>query len=99
MDLIRALVELEKAAAVVESFLPVDDDAALLLEVLNAWGPPPRRPNTKRTRELQLEDWVAWLRDCGQRWERRPEPHPSGEEMGDLLLAWSRRTCQKKNYA
>jgi len=83
MDLIRALVELEKAAAVVESFLPVDDDAALLLEVLNAWGPPPRRPNTKRSRQLQLEDWIAWLRDCGQRWEARPpEPHPTGEEMG-----------------
>jgi hypothetical protein len=81
--LIDALLKLEKAAALVESYLPLDNDPALLLELLNAWGPPPRKPNTTRSRELQLADWLYWLRDCGQRWEARPpEPHPAGEEMG-----------------
>jgi hypothetical protein len=91
MELIEALLALEHAAADVESFLPVDATPAELVELLDAWGPPRRKPNTSRTRELQLVDWVAWIRDCGQRWERRPEPHPSGDDLGALLLRWAAR--------
>jgi hypothetical protein len=91
MELIEALLALEHAAAVVESFLPVDADPAELAELLAPWAPPRRRPNTSRSRELQLLDWIAWLRDCGQRWESRPpDPHPSGEELGEVLLRWAR---------
>ncbi|MCP9882001.1 hypothetical protein KBY65_05855 [Cyanobium sp. Alchichica 3B3-8F6] len=77
VDLIRALLALERAAADVESFIPADADDAALVELLDAWGPPRRRPNTSRTRELQLLDWVAWLKDCAMRWESQANWHTS----------------------
>jgi hypothetical protein len=89
VDLIEALLALEHAAAVVESFLPVDADPAQLAELLDAWAPPRRRSNTSRSRELQLVDWIAWLRDCGERWEARPPAHPSGEQMAALIIRWA----------
>jgi hypothetical protein len=91
MDLIEALLALEHAAADVESFLPVDATPAELVELLDAWGPPRRKPNTSRTRELQLLDWLSWLRDCAMRWEARPPAHPTGEQMAALLLGWAAR--------
>ncbi len=90
MDLIEALLALEHAAAVVESFLPVDATTAELAELLAPWAPPVRRINTVRGRQLQAEDFVRWIRDCGERWEARPPAHPSGEAMGALLLEWAR---------
>jgi hypothetical protein len=90
MALIDALLALEHAAADVESFLPLDADPAELAELLDAWAPPRRRSNTSRSRELQLVDWIAWIRDCGERWEARPPaPHPTGEEMGGLIVRWA----------
>jgi hypothetical protein len=59
----------------------MDADPAELAELLDAWGPPRRKPNTSRTRELQLADWIAWLRDCGARWESRP----AGDLEQDLV--------------
>jgi len=90
MELIEALLALEHAAAVVESFLPVDATTAELAELLAPWAPPVRRINTVRGRQLQAEDFVRWIRDCGERWEARPPAHPSGEAMGALLLGWVR---------
>ena len=90
MELIEALLELEHCAAVVESFLPVDATTAELAELLAGWAPPVRRINTVRGRQLQAEDFVRWIRDCGERWEARPPAHPSGETMADALLRWVR---------
>ncbi len=90
MALIDALLALEHAAADVESFLPVDATPAELAELLAPWAPPERRINTVRGRQLQAEDFVRWIRDCGERWEARPPAHPSGEEMAALLLGWAR---------
>ena len=90
MNLIEALLELEHCAAVVESFLPVDATTAELAELLAGWAPPVRRINTVRGRQLQAEDFVRWIRDCGERWEARPPAHPSGEDLGALLLKWAR---------
>ena len=90
MEMIDALLELEHCAAVVESFLPVDATTAELAELLAGWTPPPRRVNTARCRQLQTEDFLHWIRDCGERWEARPPAHPSGEAMGALLLKWAR---------
>jgi hypothetical protein len=90
MALIDALLALEHAAAVVESFLPVDATTAELAELLAGWAPPVRRINTVRSRQLQAEDFVRWIRDCGERWEARPPAHPTGEQMAALVLAWAR---------
>jgi len=92
VNLVQALLELEHAAATVESFLPADADDAELAELLAPWGPPPRRGKgtTTRGRQIQAEDWVAWLKDCAERWEARPpDPHPSGDDLGGLLLRWA----------
>jgi hypothetical protein len=92
MDLIEALLELERQAATVESYLPLDADPALLVELLEPWAPPPRLMKSGRSRERQVEDFLSWLRDCAARWEARPpDPHPSGEQMGALLLRWAAR--------
>lgn len=90
MELIEALLELEAAAATVESYLPDADDAELA-ELLAPWGPPPRRGRgtSAKSRQSQAEDWVAWLKDCAERWEARPPAHPSGEALGGLLIRWA----------
>jgi hypothetical protein len=82
MELIEALLALEKQAAIVESFIPADADPALLVELLEPWAPPRRcKGNTAKVREHQLADWIAWLRDCGARWESRP----AGDLEQDLV--------------
>lgn len=90
MELVDALLALEHAAADVESFLPVDATTAELAELLAGWAPPVRRINTVKGRKLQAEDFACWIRDCAERWENRPVSHPSGEDMGALLLEWAR---------
>ena len=92
MALVDALLALERAAADVESYLPLDADDALLVELLEPWGPPPRRGKgtTPRGRQLQAESFIEWIRDCGSRWESRPsDPHPTGEAMGEALIRWA----------
>ena len=92
MALIDALLALERAAADVESYLPMDADPAELAELLDAWGPPRRgKGTTPRGRQLQAEIFIEWIRDCGSRWEARPPAHPDGEELGALLLKWAQK--------
>jgi hypothetical protein len=79
MDIGDALLQLEAAAAVVESFLPAELSQEQAMLLLEAWGPPPRRHNTARSREIQAEDWVTWIRSCAGRYEQRPTEPSVGE--------------------
>jgi hypothetical protein len=88
LDLAQALLALEQAAAVVESCLPLALTAEQQMELLEAWGPPPRRIKSARARALQAEDWIAWIRCCAGRYEQRPT-EPSVDEMHRLLLRWA----------
>ena len=88
MDLAQAFLALEQAAAVVESCLPLELTAEQQMELLEAWGPPPRRIKSSRARALQAEDWIAWIRCCAGRYEQRPT-EPSVDEMHRLLLRWA----------
>jgi hypothetical protein len=88
LDLAQALLALEQAAAVVESYLPLELTAEQQMELLEAWGPPPRRIKSARARALQAEDWIAWIRCCAGRYEQRPT-EPSVDEMHRLLLRWA----------
>jgi len=93
LELVDALLALERAAADVESYLPLDADDAELAELLAPWGPPPRRGKgaTTRGRQIQAEDFLAWIRDAASRWEARPPAHPSGEDLGALVIRWAAR--------
>jgi len=88
VDLAQAFLALEQAAAVVESYLPLALTAEQQMELVEAWGPPPRRIKSARARALQAEDWIAWIRCCAGRYEQRPT-EPSVDEMHRLLLRWA----------
>ena len=87
MELDDALLQLEAAAAVVESFLPdeLSQEQAMLL--LEAWGPPRRRQHNARARELQAEDWIAWIRAAAGRFEARPA-EPSADDLHRAIMRW-----------
>jgi len=76
----QALLELERAAATVESLLPYELTPEQRMQLLEAWGPPPRRYNNARARELQADDWIAWIRSCAGRYEARPT-EPSADDL------------------
>lgn len=90
--LVEHLHRLEQQAATVAALLDVDD-AELVQQVLDGWAPVPAdcKPN-QAARDRWRRLWLAWLLDCGTRWEHRPPEHPAGEDLADLLLAWCRRT-------
>lgn len=88
MDLIEALNRLEAAAAVVESLLPLELTEAQLLELSDAWGPPPRG-NGHRPKVAAAETWLAWIRSCAGRWEERRPVEPSVDEIHQLLIRWA----------
>jgi hypothetical protein len=88
VDLNDALLALEQAAAVVESFLPDELAPEQQMQLLEAWGPPQRRYNNTRARELQGADWIAWIRSCAGRYEQRPA-EPSADELHRLLIRWA----------
>lgn len=89
MELIEALLELEQAAAVVESCLPVELTPEQALQLADAWGPPARRGANPRTRELAAQDWIAWIRECAGRFEQRPA-EPSADDLHRLIVRWAR---------
>jgi hypothetical protein len=91
--LIEHLNALEQQAATVAALLDFDDEE-LLQQVADAFAPLPaelRYAGTKQ-RDRWRHQWIAWLADCGSRWEAKPPAHPAGETMADALLAWCRRT-------
>jgi hypothetical protein len=87
VELIEALLELEVAAAVVESLLPDELTPEQQMELLDAWGPPARGSNNTRSRELQAQDWIGWIRSCAWRYEARP-CEPSADELHRLIVRW-----------
>jgi hypothetical protein len=80
------LHRLERQAAVVAAMLDFDN-TELVQDLAGAWC-----PGSKRSQRV----WLDWLRDCGDRWKRRPPQHPAGEDLGDLLLAWCRRGTRRR---
>ena len=91
--LIEHLNALEHQAAIVAALLDFDDDD-LMQDVADAFAPLP--VGVKYSSTVQRDRWrrqgLAWLADCGSRWETKPPAHPAGETMADALLAWCRRT-------
>ncbi len=72
MDLNDALLELERQAAVVASFIDFDD-ADLVQQIADAWAPlPDGYQATLIVRNRWRRQWVSWLRDCAERWESKP---------------------------
>jgi hypothetical protein len=72
VDLNDALLELERQAAVVASFIDFDD-ADLVKQVADGWAPlPDGYQATPIVRNRWRRQWVSWLRDCAERWEAKP---------------------------
>ncbi|MBM5793739.1 MAG: hypothetical protein FJ057_07365 [Cyanobacteria bacterium K_DeepCast_0m_m1_088] len=86
-QLVEQLTALEQQAAQVAALL---DDAPpeVLAEVIGAFAPPPalKITNTKQ-RETWGRTWLAWIADCGERYERRPAGVAAGE-LEELILRW-----------
>ena len=90
MDLNDALLALEQAAAVVESFLPADLSEAELLAIAAGWGPPPRHGGGSKATVLVAQVWLSWLRQCADRWESRPvEPEVSLDAIHKVIIEWA----------
>jgi hypothetical protein len=89
--LIEHLNRLEQQAATVAALIDFDDND-LVQEVADAFAPLPieLRYTGPKQRDRWRRQWLAWLAECGSRWEERPPVHPSGEAMGELLLRWAR---------
>jgi len=72
MDLNDALLELERQAATVASFIDFDD-ADLVQQIADGWAPlPDGYQATPIVRNRWRRQWVSWLRDCAERWESKP---------------------------
>ena len=90
-QLAEQLTLLEQQAAQVAALL-YDAPPEVLEEVVGAFAPPPAlKVTTLRQRETWGRTWMAWVMESGDRWEARPPAHPSGEQMGALLLRWAAR--------
>ena len=90
--LVEHLHRLEQQAATVAALIDFDDQD-LLAKIINGWAPPPpARNRSQASGDRWGRFWLAWLAECGERWEANPDPHPAGETMADTLLAWCRRT-------
>jgi hypothetical protein len=89
LALADALVALESAAAVVESYLPAELTPAQQRELWSCWGPvPPEKGISYRQRQIRAEEWVAWLRSCAGRYEQRPV-EPSADELHQVIVSWA----------
>jgi hypothetical protein len=97
MELVDALLQLEAAAALVESLLPAELTPEQQMLLLEAWGPPPRRVSATRTRELQAEDWLGLIRSCAGRYEQRPD-EPSVDELHRVLIRWATGTPRLRRH-
>jgi hypothetical protein len=89
MGLGDELLALEQQAAQVASYLH-DADEELLQQVADAWAPLPNtiKGSNRAQRERWRLDWVAWLVECGDRYEARP-PEPSVDDLHRLLVRWA----------
>lgn len=86
-QLASELIALEQQAAQVAALL---DGAPpeLVEQVLAAFAPPPALKITSaKQRETWGRTWLAWIADCGERWEARPTGAVAGE-LEDLILRW-----------
>jgi hypothetical protein len=82
-----ALLDLEKAAAVVASFLDPDDEV-MLQQLADAWAPLPfDGAGSSAQRARWRRQWVAWLFEAAQQWEMRPV-EPSVDELHRVIVAW-----------
>lgn len=95
MGLNEALLELERQAAVVASYLDHDDEA-LLQQVADAWAPMPviKGASQSQRRRWAL-NWVEWLFEAASRWEARPA-EPSADDLHRLLIEWCRRGPRRR---
>jgi len=86
-QLVEQLTALEQQAAQVAALL---DDAPpeVLAEVIGAFAPPPALKITSaKQRETWGKTWLAWIVDCGERYEQRPAGVAAGE-LEELILRW-----------
>jgi len=86
-QLVEQLTALEQQAAQVAALL---DDAPpeVLAEVIGAFAPPPALKITSaKQRETWGKTWLAWIADCGERYEQRPAGVAAGE-LEELILRW-----------
>jgi hypothetical protein len=91
IQLVEQLIALEQQAAQVAALLDGADEE-LIAQTIAAFAPMPAgRGATRQQRDRWGVLWLAWLADCGDRYEARPLAHPAGEVMAELLLAWVRR--------
>ena len=89
MELADALLALEEAAAVVDALLP--DDENELDAICDGWAPFPSSACSPIQRKRWQRDWLAWICDCGQRWEARPA-EPSVDDLHRVIVGWVLRT-------
>lgn len=63
-------------------------DEELLEMVGKAFAPlPVLKGSNQATRDRWARTWIAWVADCGDRWEARPTGAAAGE-LEDLILRW-----------
>ena len=86
MGLNEALLELERQAAVVASYLDPDDEE-LLQAVADAWAPFPTTQCSITQRKRWALNWIEWLFEAASRWEARPS-EPSADDLHRLLIRW-----------
>jgi len=60
----------------------------VLAEVIGAFAPlPALKITTTKQRETWRRTWLAWIADCGERYEQRPAGVAAGE-LEELILRW-----------
>jgi hypothetical protein len=88
--LVEQLIALEAQAAQVAALLDGADEE-LIEQTIAAFAPMPAgRGATRQQRDRWAGLWLAWIADCGDRYEARPHG-PSAEELEELIVRWVRR--------
>jgi hypothetical protein len=86
LGLNEALLELERQAAVVASYLDPDDEE-LLQAVADAWAPFPTTQCSITQRKRWALNWIEWLFEAASRWEARPA-EPSADDLHKIIVRW-----------
>jgi len=89
-QLAEQLILLEQQAAQCAALL---DGASpeVLAEVIAAFAPlPALKITSAKQRETWRRTWLAWIVDCGQRWESRPS-EPSADDLHLVIVGWAAR--------
>jgi len=89
-QLAEQLILLEQQAAQCAALL---DGAPpeVLAEVIGAFAPPPALKITSaKQRETWGKTWIAWIADCGERYEQRPS-EPSADDLHLVIVGWAAR--------